>query len=70
MDDKINLKQCQVMNLKPNDVIIYKSDCKKSELSDFSRAEIISRLRVAFPKNKCVVLFNGDDIKISRNTKV
>jgi len=69
MED-IKLKDCEIINLKINDIVIYKSNKNKKDVSNFEIEELVKRLKLIFPKNKCFILFNGDDIKIARNSKV
>ena len=70
MNEKIDLKNCEVLELRSNDIVIYKSSANKKDISPHERAEIISRLSIIFPKNKVIILFNGDNIKIARNFKL
>jgi hypothetical protein len=67
--EKSELKRCEVLDLKPSDVIIYKSNENRKNISNFENDELIRRLKSVFIKNKVVILFNGDTIKAIRNAK-
>jgi hypothetical protein len=69
MED-IKLKDCEVINLKSNDVIIYKSNKNKKDVSEYEMNEWIQRLKDIFPKNKIIMMWNGDTIQVARNKKI
>ena len=69
MED-IKLKDCEVINLKPNDIIIYRSNHNKNNIRRIEVDEMMNRLKIIFPKNKVIILFNGDSILAVKNHKL